>query len=287
MVIPALADEMEQFFFGRRSRQLALTDAPRKPPETQQRRSQKTLDHSATKSLVKNIMQAQSRTIRDAQIGVARGSDVQHPDFQTRAADLRDLLENYQRKKASGASSSKRKAEEKAESPNATPVRSGLDAQGLTHADGLDKSYAAPTRMWRSPTNGLYVAGSSRPQDFLDDAMLAMSWDVRNTIKYQEVKAEIKKNKPPYMIADSLGGAVCDVLGKEFNIPVLTYGNPMPTWMTGNNRHIRNNYDLVSVLDGFTTGQHTDADHWWNPHDYHNNARKYRDGELDLHDEDI
>lgn len=241
----------------------------------------KTMSLATRNTLVKQTSEITSKMARDARLQQSRDISADLPDFQVAASNLADLLRHHQ-------PSRKRKADVPLQSPNQIPPRADHpDAQGLTHAAALDNSYNSPTRMWRSPKDGLYVAGTSRPQDWLDDARLAMSWDVRTTVKYAEVRAEVLRKRPPFMVGDSLGGAVCDQIGKEFGIPVLTYGNPMPTWMTGNRKHLRNQYDLVSVLDGYTTGVHTDADHWWNPHDYHNTARKYQDGEIVLHDEDI
>ena len=123
----------------------------------------------------------------------------------------------------------------------------------ITDKVGLEKAYSLPERLYVH-NNTMYVAGTSRPSDVLDDLALPFHM-TKYTNKYKETDALLSQHpEVTNIVGHSLGSAVTHELQfqhPEKNYTSNTYG--VPTWSnsgdpTGSSRY-RNYGDPVSVLD--------------------------------------
>lgn len=157
------------------------------------------------------------------------------------------------------------------------PSKPKPPVKGFSQADGLDRAYQSPDRMWMSANGTLYIAGTSRLQDIGDDIKLVLPGQgVARTFKYAEVMNFIQQHgRPKRIVGHSLGGAVAYSISQQLGIPFTTYGAPVASWDPIKGHH-RNFGDWVSLLN---MGAQTDWPHSWNVHDYHDEASRLRDDE--------
>jgi hypothetical protein len=121
-------------------------------------------------------------------------------------------------------------------------------------------------------TNTLFIAGTSRGQDVVDDLMLpftALGGGVRHTTKHAEAMRvmdaqALAGDRIQRVVGHSLGGSVALAISEDSGIPHEVWG--MPGWRSepDPNAH-RQAGDLISVFD---RGAVTHAPVTLNPHSY-------------------
>ena len=123
----------------------------------------------------------------------------------------------------------------------------------ITDKEGLEKAYSLPEKLYIH-NNTLFVAGTSRINDVIDDVALPFHM-TKYTQKYKETDNLLSQHpEVTNIVAHSLGSAVSLELQKNYpekNYKTNTYGVPTVSTsndQTGSNRY-RNYGDFVSIAD--------------------------------------
>jgi len=89
---------------------------------------------------------------------------------------------------------------------------------------GLSSAYAADMPLIIGDT--LYVPGTRRFRDFVDDAIIFTPY-FKQSVAYLEGLSAFHTQRVERVVGHSLGGAVAAELGKEFGVFNVGYGSPV------------------------------------------------------------
>lgn len=113
---------------------------------------------------------------------------------------------------------------------------------------GLRAAYRTPER-WVVVGNTLYVAGTSRPQDVVDDLLLP-SGGITWTRKWREVEHAFLANQHvTRVVGHSLGAAAAHELKRKYHLRYHLYANPGFNFGRIDPNITRHNWDFISLFD--------------------------------------
>ena len=131
----------------------------------------------------------------------------------------------------------------------------GIDeSDALTDTQGLERAYAAGSKMFRS-RDTLYIAGTSSLGDVMEWPDIPLH-KVPETTRYRTVKRYLDSDQGKgitRLVGHSLGGSVSLELSKNYNIPATTYGapvvNPIPRNPFDRPDRVACKFDPVAIMD--------------------------------------
>ena len=145
---------------------------------------------------------------------------------------------------------------ESEEDPKPSPdMDDGNEYDNITDTIGLERAYAAASKMYRH-RGTLYIAGTSSMGDVMEWPNLPLH-KVRETTRYKTAKRYLDSEEGKgitRLVGHSLGGSVGLELGKNYNISdTTTYGAPVFDPIPRNPWHkpdrIACRYDPVAIFD--------------------------------------